>query len=107
MENTDKKWQVVGTTGYKLMHHGWKRGEEQFRNEFSFGLQYDRETVSEEDANEKAEFIVRACNNHDELVKRLAWAIRFIEIYATKHSGPHTPELNKARAALAAAGEQS
>ena len=33
----------------------------------------------------------------------LRWAIRFIEIYAREESGPATPELNKARAALAKA----
>ena len=59
--------------------------------------------ISERDAA----FIVRAVNSHDELVKRLSWAVRFIETYASKAAGPATPEINKCKAALAAAGEQS
>jgi len=38
-----------------------------------------------------------------EMRDALRWAIRFIEIYAREEAGPATPELNKARAALAKA----
>lgn len=37
----------------------------------------------------------------DDLAEALDWTIRFIDTYAKKQSGPATPELNKARAALA------
>lgn len=38
-----------------------------------------------------------------EMRDALRWAIRFIETYAREEAGPATPELNKARAALAKA----
>ena len=38
-----------------------------------------------------------------ELLERLSWAIKFIDTYAAKQAGPATPELNKARAAIAKA----
>jgi len=36
-----------------------------------------------------------------ELLDALQWAIKFIDIYAAKAAGPATPELNRARAAIA------
>ena len=38
-----------------------------------------------------------------EMRDALRWAIRFIETYAREEAGPATPELNKARVALAKA----
>lgn len=38
-----------------------------------------------------------------ELLAALEWAVRFIDTYAKKNSGPATPEINKCRAAIAKA----
>lgn len=38
-----------------------------------------------------------------ELLEALAWTVNFIDVYAAKQAGPATPELNKARAAIAKA----
>ncbi len=37
------------------------------------------------------------------LLEALRWAVNFIDIYAREESGPATPELNKARRAIAKA----
>lgn len=47
-QHTPWPWLYSGNTVYTLMHHGWKKGVEQFRNRASFAFQFDS-TVSEEE----------------------------------------------------------
>lgn len=40
-----------------------------------------------------ADFIVRACNTHDELVSALEWAVRCWEVGAWKNEDGQTPDI--------------
>ena len=45
------EWKREGGLLYTLMHHGWKQGQEVFRNRVTLLFQFDR-TVSEEEQEE-------------------------------------------------------
>lgn len=47
-KHTPGPWQVDGQTIYALMHHGWRKGVEQFRNRFYVHVQADKECPDEE-----------------------------------------------------------
>jgi hypothetical protein len=47
-KHTPGPWLRIGTTVYALMHDGWKRGVEQFKNRFTVQVQRDRECSGEE-----------------------------------------------------------
>ncbi|NHR04413.1 hypothetical protein HA052_04310 [Chromobacterium haemolyticum] len=40
--NMNTEWQVEGSTVYRLMEDGYRKGEPVFRNEFSFLVQADK-----------------------------------------------------------------
>jgi hypothetical protein len=58
-KHTPGPWLRIGTTVYALMHAGWKRGVEQFKNRFTVQVQRDRE-CSEEEAEANARLIAAA-----------------------------------------------
>jgi hypothetical protein len=58
-KHTPGPWLRIGTTVYALMHDGWKRGVEQFKNRFTVQVQRDRE-CSEEEAEANARLIAAA-----------------------------------------------
>jgi hypothetical protein len=58
-KHTPGPWVRIGTTVYALMHDGWKRGFEQFKNRFTVQVQRDRE-CSEEEAEANARLIAAA-----------------------------------------------
>ena len=62
----DKPFERADSTVYQLMHHGWLKGIEQFRNRIWFNVNVDRESgISREEA---AAFISVACNAYNGLV---------------------------------------
>src|SRR6185437_11363842 len=65
--HTEGKLLLSGATVYELMRSGWRNGEEQFTNKFSFRVYADKDAgVSEE---EIARRLVTCWNEHDDLVK--------------------------------------
>jgi len=46
--HTAGDWQRSDTTVYALMHDGWRRGEETFRNRVWLNVSFDREVPQEE-----------------------------------------------------------
>ena len=62
----------------------------------------NKEAIDAETAATAA-FIVRACNAHDELVKALNTALRFVEHYAPVMNGPINVFLTQSEALLAKA----
>jgi hypothetical protein len=90
-------WLREGRTVYTLMHHGWIKGEEKFRNRLYFNLQYDHKTVTAKEAENVTANIVKAINAHDDLVAGLR------EIMEQSVCGSWYYE--KAKSVLAAAGE--
>lgn len=64
-------WLREGRTVYTLMHHGWVKGEEQFRNRLYFNLQYDHKTVTAKEAESVTADIVKAISAHGKLVQTL------------------------------------
>jgi hypothetical protein len=62
----DKPFERADSTVYQLMHHGWIKGVEQFRNRIWFNVNVDRESgISREEA---AAFIAIACNAYNGLI---------------------------------------
>jgi hypothetical protein len=62
----DKPFECGDGTVYQLMHHGWLKGVEQFRNRIWFNVNVDRESgISREEA---AAFIAIACNAYNGLI---------------------------------------
>lgn len=47
-KHTPGPWIRDGLTIYALMHSGWRKGVEQFRNRFHLHLSFDRECKAEE-----------------------------------------------------------
>jgi hypothetical protein len=72
-KHTPGPWLRIGTTVYALMHAGWKRGVEQFKNRFTVQVQRDRE-CSEEEAEANARLIAAA----PELLEALKVARQFV-----------------------------
>jgi len=115
MEATTEKivWQQEGTTVYTLMHYGWRKGEEQFRNRFWFGVQRDYATCTDKEAEDIAAFIVKAMNSHDQLVTALRQIATITKPQmcldgSAKVGSPNSAGYDFqliARAALTAAGE--
>lgn len=66
-KHTPGPWMSTDRTVYALMHDGWKRGVEQFKNRFYASVQYDRE-CSEQEAVANARLIAAA----PELLEALA-----------------------------------
>jgi len=60
MEHHSNRWLRSGATVYQLMHHGWNKGVETFRNAFRLHISADRD--SGYDGEELARRIV-ACVN--------------------------------------------
>jgi hypothetical protein len=56
---TNGPWLREGTTVYALMHAGWKKGVEQFKNRFYCSVQHDKD-CSEEEAEANARLIAAA-----------------------------------------------
>lgn len=55
-------WLRAGHTVYALMHAGWRKGEELFKNRFSVQVQHDRECPVEE--AEAVARLIRAAPDH-------------------------------------------
>jgi hypothetical protein len=94
----EMKWERDGRTVYTLMHHGWSKGEEQFRNRYYFQVQYDHSTLTEKDGEAMAETIISAIETRTWFV----WAMK--EMRARILNGEDVP-LVFVEAALIAAGE--
>jgi len=91
---TEGPWLREGTTVYALMHSGYRKGIEQFKNRFSVSVQTDRE-VTKEEAEATAALISAA----PDLLVALVYARRFLR--------PADHDLEYINAAIAKAmGEQ-
>lgn len=56
---TQSEWQKEGRTVYSLMHHGWHKGEEQFKNRFWMPA-YKSPECPEEELEANVAFIAAA-----------------------------------------------
>ena len=66
MSHTEGKWIIEGSTVYQLMHSGWRKGEEQFKNAHYFRVEADKEAP--QSAEDVARRLVACWNEHDGLV---------------------------------------
>ena len=69
-EITGEAWIHEGSGVYSLMHHGWERGKEVFRNLLWFSANIDR-NQSEVDRCKVAEYIAAAHNNLPAILDRV------------------------------------
>jgi hypothetical protein len=97
-KHTPGPWARIGTTVYALMHDGWKRGVEQFKNRFTVQVQRDRE-CSEEEAEANARLIAAA----PDLLEALEQAVTSMQDsgYPNSHVA-----VRAARAAIAKATQE-
>lgn len=47
--HTPAPWLITGNTVYALMHDGWRKGAEQFKNRFSASITIDRDVDESEE----------------------------------------------------------
>ena len=47
-KHTPGPWLIQGNTVYALMHHGWRKGVEMFKNRFSVQFSFDSSCSKEE-----------------------------------------------------------
>lgn len=106
------KWKRDGSTIYTLIHAGWRKGEEQFKNQFAFSVYADAEVSAEEKEQAIAE-IHAALSERDALraqnaalVEALTELVADIQPPALAAEwqirAPKSKILQKAKAAIAA-----
>lgn len=83
-DHTPGPWVRAGRTVYALMHAGWRKGAEQFKNRITITVQYDRE-CSEAEAEACAR-LVEASPDLLESNKAMVLALEDVYCIGPKHS---------------------
>lgn len=66
---TPGPWMRENTLVYALMHHGWRRGIEEFRNRFSTRVDHDQQSKNVEEAEANARRIARVPEMEAEILR--------------------------------------
>jgi len=95
------KWLRDGHTIYSLMHAGWRKSEEQFKNRFYFHVYADAE-VGEAEKQEATAKIHEAVANYDAVCAQNAELLAALKIalpYVESFDGDNADRQTKANAA--------